>query len=185
MIYRYFFVALFAFAASEAGTAATLCADLRDWRDDDAGAPVHWRTGDGSAQIADAGSRVYAAALVSPAFEVPVSGLSLSWRQRRELSWANSAGVLDVAVGDGEWRDITTLGAKFDDGDYDGRSFAGNPLGARRAWGPGVTMSTTRLALPATLAHRTVRLRFRFGSGGTGDTRPGWFITNLRCELPR
>jgi hypothetical protein len=172
-------------AFGDASAATTLCADLRDWRDDGAAAPLHWRTGEASAQIADSGTRVFVAALISPVLDVPAGGLSLSWRQRRELSWANSAGVLDVSVDDGAWSDVTVAGARFDEGDYDARSFAGNPLGVRRAWGSDVSVSTVRLELPAALAQRTIRLRFRFGSGGTGDAKPGWLITDLRCESGR
>jgi hypothetical protein len=129
-------IALFSVSAVRAGTVATPCADLREWRDDGAGAPLHWRNDGASAQIADDGYRAFAAALVSPSFAVPDGGLSLSWLQRRDLSWANSAGVLDVAVGDADWRDVTAVGGRFEHGDYDGRTFAGNPLGARAAWGP-------------------------------------------------
>lgn len=173
-----------AFAAT-AGSAPTPCADLAEWRNDGAGASTHWRNDGATARIDDEGTRVFAAALVSPPFTVPDGGLAVSWQQRRDLSWANSAGVLDVAIDGGSWRDVTTVGARFDEGSYDGRAFAGNPLGARAAWGPQPRAAAVLLELPATLARRTIRLRFRFGSGGTGDARAGWLISDLRCEALR
>jgi hypothetical protein len=90
--------------------------------------------------------------------------------------------VDDASARIGDWRDFTTVGGHFDDGGYDARAFAGNPLGARPAWGRDVALSATRAQLPASLARHSVRLRFRLGSGGTGEQRSGWAITGFRCE---
>jgi hypothetical protein len=171
-----------AFAATRAAAADPVCADFGRWRDDGTQPMPRWQVDDASARIADEGTRVFAAALVSPPFLVPARGLDLAWQQRRDLSWASSAGVLDVAIDGGDWRDFTAVGGRFDDGGYDARAFAGNPLGARPAWGRDVALSATRAQLPASLARHSVRLRFRLGSGGTGEQRSGWAITGFRCE---
>lgn len=168
-----------------AGTAmaahAGSCPAVASWRSDGSTHAPRWSLrADGAAQIEDSGSTVFAAALTSPAFALPAQGLSLRWQQRTQLSWANSAGVLEIQLDGGSWIDFSAAGGRFLAGGYDSRAFAGNPLGARPAWGGDSFRFETRAELPAQTA-ATVRLRFRFGSSGTGDAGPGWQISGLAC----
>lgn len=161
------------------------CVALDTWRDTGiAGAP-RWNLGHrAEARIADEGDRVFDATLVSPVFAVPRDGLELRWEQRRQFSWASSAGVLEIAVDGGPWRDFTAAGGRFLAGGYDSHAFAGNPLGARAAWGGDAADGATRAALPAAVGGRQARLRFRLGSSGTGDARAGWQLSAFHCEAP-
>jgi hypothetical protein len=135
--------------------------------------------------LADHGTHRYAASLTTPAFVVPPTGLVIGFSQRRDWSWANTAGVLEIAIGGRDFADIVAAGGKFLEGAYDGRSFASHPLGERPAWtaAPGRYVAT-RVRLPAALAGQSVRLRLRAGSAGTGDEAPGWFVTGFACALP-
>lgn len=94
------------------------------------------------------------------------------------------AGVLDVAIDGSDWRDFTTVGECFDEGGYDARAFAGNPLGARPAWGRDAALPATRAQLPASLARHWVRLRFRPGSGGAGERWSGCVVYGFSLRSP-
>ena len=177
-------------ASSGAATAAmsapasplAACSGFATWQTDTVAGSPHWDTAaTAAASIADAGTEVFDAALVSPRFVIPAGGLRLRWRQHTQLSWASTAGVLEIAVDGGDWTDFRSAGGRFLSGGYDSRTFAGNPLGARAAWGGEEQVFETRAELPATLGTRAVQLRFRLGSGGTGDARPGWRLERLSC----
>lgn len=183
---RRVFALLAALLAPGAAAAATDgCVALDAWRDGSVAGAPRWNLGRrAEARVADEGDRVFDAALVSPVFAVPRRGLALRWEQRRQFSWASSAGVLEIAVDGGPWRDFTAAGGRFLAGGYDSRAFAGNPLGARTAWGGDVPAVETRAELPAEAGGRRARLRFRLGSSGTGDARAGWQLSGFRCEAP-
>lgn len=136
-----------------------------------------------AAHLADHGAHRYEATLLSPIFDVPAHGALLRFRQRRAYSWANTVGVLDIAIDGQGFTDITAAGGQFIEGAYDGRSFASNPLGPRRAWlarPEGYT--ETRVRLPAAAQGKTVQLRFRAGSAGTGDESAGWYVDSIACN---
>jgi hypothetical protein len=164
-----------------AATAPGSCPALSDWRNDVAATPRWLAQSDSQVQIADEGSRVFDAALTSPRIALPAQGLDLRWRQRVQLSWANSAGVLEIQLDHAPWQDFTAAGGHFLRGAYDSRAFAGNPLGARPAWGGEREDKEIHAVLAPGHTITSVRLRFRFGSSGTGDTRPGWVIAALHC----
>lgn len=164
--------------ASAAGDA---CPGIARWQQQTAAAP-HWTALPGGAvRIGDDGDRVFDASLTSPPFALPRAGLRLRWQQQLQASWANSAGVLEVQLDGLPWRDFTAAGGRFVSGGYDSRAFAGNPLGDRAAWGGEHGNAEIRAELAPGAAVTTLRLRFRFGSSGTGDARPGWRIGELSC----
>jgi hypothetical protein len=171
---------------AQAGKGESACAGLQYWRDHSATAPrwsVSGRTAvTAVAEIADTGTAVFDAVLLSPAISVPSGGLRLHWQQRSRLSWANTAGVLEICIGDGNWLDFIAAGGQFLRGGYNHRSFAGNPLRARPAWGGEDHSSETEAVLPASSHRQSIQLRFRLASGGTGDLRPGWRISGLTCQ---
>lgn len=139
----------------------------------------------GSFHVVDAGTSRYDAALTSSAFMVPQRGALVEFTQRRAYSWANTVGVLEIAVDDGPFADIASAGGKFLAGAYDGRSLPANPLGPRPAWAAASNSDTlTRVVLPASADGKPVRLRFRIGSAGTGDPLPGWYLGDIRCTQP-
>ncbi len=136
-----------------------------------------------AARVEDFGTKRYEATLTSPPFSVPANGLSLEFQQRRAYSWANTVGVLEIAVDVGPFIDIIDAGGSFLAGAYDGRSLLGNPLGFRNAWAAQPdTDLTTRVKLPDSAKGKHARLRFRIGSAGTGDVLPGWSLGALRCQ---
>lgn len=142
-------------------------------------------SGPNAAHLADHGAYRYEAALLGPPFTVPAQGAILSFRQRRAYSWANTVGVLEIAIAGQAFTDIVAAGGGFIDGAYDGRSFASNPLGPRRAWlAKADGYAETRVRLPAAANGKTVQLRFRAGSAGTGDDSPGWYLDSIACNAP-
>lgn len=159
------------------------------WRTADATPGAGWQTLAGSADggvnaahLADHGAHRYQAGLLSPIFVVPAAGAVLHFRQRRAYSWANTVGVLEIAIDGHAFTDIIAAGGEFLAGGYDGRSFASNPLGARRAWlAAPAAYAETRVRLPAAARGKPVQLRFRAGSGGTGDESPGWYLDSIAC----
>lgn len=181
------FLALLAAALAPGAPAMAIdgCVALDAWRDTGVAGAPRWNLGRAAeARISDEGDRVFDASLVSPVFTVPRGGLELRWEQRRQFSWASSAGVLEIAVDGGPWRDFTAAGGRFLAGGYDSHAFAGNPLGARAAWGGDAADGETRAALPAAAGGHQAQLRFRLGSSGTGDTRAGWQLSGFRCSAP-
>ncbi len=163
------------------------CGLLSEWQGDrHAGSPQWQAVGTTSGetafmQIEDAGANVFDSSLTSPSFPVPSDGLRLLLRQQARMSWANTAGVLEISIEGADWIDFIAAGGHFDEGGYDRMAFAGNPIGMRPAWGGDRPAFTTRATFPASTHGRPVRLRFRLGSGGTGDTQPGWHLSELRC----
>jgi len=143
------------------------------------------RAGDiGRAQLPDAGTARYDALLLSPGFVVPARGADLEFRQRRAYSWANTVGVLEIAIDGGQFEDIASAGGTFKAGAYDGRSLSSNPLGFRSAWAAAPDLYTlTRVSLPSAANGKSVRLRFRIGSAGTGDALPGWSLDDIHCTF--
>jgi hypothetical protein len=138
----------------------------------------------GRAQLPDTGTVRYEASLMSPTFVVPARGADLEFHQRRAYSWANTVGVLEVAIDGGPFLDIAAAGGTFSAGAYDGRSLAGNPLGFRSAWAAAPDLYTlTRVSLPSAANGKSARLRFRIGSAGTGDALPGWSLDNIHCAF--
>lgn len=172
---------------SRAPGVAGACPDLSTW--------VGSKSADGSSQwsnaqgehvswpvhAADSGIRVFDASLTSPPIVVPADGLEFSFAQQLQLSWANSAGVLEIDVPGNGWVDILAAGGRFSEGTYNARSYGGNPIGMRRAWGGTLPPFVTRGILPEAARDKVIRLRFRFASGGTGDIHPGWRLRDLTC----
>jgi hypothetical protein len=137
-----------------------------------------------SVRVPDPGTHRYATDLSSPAFVVPAGGAVIEFRQRRGYSWANTIGVLELSVDDGPYADVVTAGGKFLAGGYDGRSLPTNPLGFRDAWAAAPDVYTlTRVSMPSAAAGKSIRMRFRVASTGTGDSLPGWYIEGIRCVV--
>lgn len=158
-----------------------------DWHNAGASDAPRWvlQAGSGgqqAAHIVDAGTQRYDAALSSPSFVVPQRGALIEFTQHRAYSWANTVGVLEIAVGDGAFADVVVAGGRFLAGGYDGRSLPANPLGSRPAWAAAPDADTlTRVMLPPSANGKAVRLRFRIGSAGTGDSLPGWYLDDIHC----
>lgn len=158
-----------------------------DWRDAGASEAPRWMLQTGShgtqtAHIVDAGTQRYDAALSSPSFVVPQRGALIEFTQHRAYSWANTVGVLEIAVDGGAFDDVVAAGGRFLAGGYDGRSLPANPIGSRPAWAAAPDADTlTRVVLPPSANGKAVRLRFRIGSAGTGDSLPGWYLDDIHC----
>lgn len=132
-------------------------------------------------RVEDPGSNKFDISLTSPALSVPAQGLEILVTQQMDVSWANTAGVLEISVANGSWTDITAAGGRFLEGAYNLRAYAGNPIGMRAAWAGNLTTFKTRVRLPDQAGNQDIRLRFRLGSGGTGDPHAGWSLREFRC----
>lgn len=170
-------------AAQPDGCAAlstlSLTGEAAGWRAH--GAAPAWRADGGAFEIADDGARTYDASLVSPAFAVPAGHREIAIAHRVDFSWASTAAVLDVSIDGAPWRDLVAAGGAFEAGGYDATSYRSNPIGERAAWGGQDVALETRAVLPAAAEGKQARLRFRVGSGGTGDARSGWRIGSVAC----
>ena len=140
-----------------------------------------WRRDGREAVVADAGDRVYDASLVTPPFAVPAARSELAFDHRLDLSWASTAAVLEISIDGAPWRDVVAAGGEFATGGYGHASYRSNPLGERAAWGGQDATLATRVVLPRAAQGHAARLRFRLGSGGTGDARAGWRVGPVRC----
>ena len=162
------------------------CAGLASWHAD----TPFWRVtasapgAEARAEAEDDGARVFDASLTSPAFTVAAHGLDLRLQQHARMSWANTLGVLEISVEAGTWTDFVAAGGRFREGGYNQSAYAGNPLGTRRGWGGEQAAFTTIAEFPHNTHGRSVRLRLRIGSAGTGDRQPGWQVGGLHCESP-
>jgi hypothetical protein len=99
---------------------------------------------------------------------------------------AFDAGVLEIAVDDGDFDDVTTVG-EFVTGGYIDKPVpdAGNPLGGRTGWtGNSGGFVMTAIDLPGSLAGSDVRFRWRLGTDTTNGLE-GWRIDNVKLELRR
>jgi hypothetical protein len=125
--------------------------------------------------------------LVSPPLRVAASGaLRVTMRHRYwfpEVGYGTDGGVVELSTDDGaSWTDVTTLGATLP---YDRSALNSwaNPLNGRRAFSaksagwPAFVPLTIDLS-GAGLAGRTVRLRFRVGSGAY-VAAIGWEIDDI------
>lgn len=122
--------------------------------------------------------------LVSPPIPIYSNAASLSFRNRWSFESSpafpcTDAGVLEIKIGGGSFRDIVTAGGSFVSGGYTGTvnpSFS-NPLAGRPAWcdrsagWPGYL--TTVVSLPVSAAGRTIQLRWRVGLDLTVSTGGG------------
>lgn len=163
------------------------CADLSDWQSSSSPSELlAWQNPridvPGSIHVDDRGSRKFDVSLTSPSIRVSAAGLELRVTQQMQLSWANSAGVLEISIDNGEWTDIIEAGGHFEEGGYNLRAYSGNPIGMRPAWAGSPPAFKTRAVLPTQASNRVVRIRFRLGSGGTGDAHPGWSLREFRCS---
>lgn len=171
------------YPARAAGDDRGICPELREWKPAQPAGRPRWSLGaDAAAQLRDAGDQIFDLTLVSPVFVVPPGGLLLRWKQEHTFSWAASAGVLEIAVDGGAWQDLLAAGGRFLASGYGSRAFAGNPLGARPAWGGVSGRGEARAALPTAAKEYSVQLRFRAGSSGTGDPGQGWLLRDFDCE---
>jgi hypothetical protein len=161
---------------------AGLCPALAQWQASGSGPVWHFDPADASARVADVGFARFESSLTSPPIAVPRDGLTVAIAQQFDLSWANTVAVLDLRTPGSDWSDFVSAGGRFLEGGYNADSFPANPIGVRRAWGGPATQLATRAVLPPWSHGKTVELRFRLGSSGTGDAYPGWSLRALRCD---
>lgn len=130
--------------------------------------------------------------LVSPAFQIDSASAEIEFRNWYELETTflrnrlYDGSVLEIKIGNGDWRDIEAAGGRFLAGGYDGviDSCCSNPLAGRRGWsgrsGPNQTSEfiTSKAKLPPGAAGNQVRFRWRVGTD-VGSFRTGQFIDNI------
>lgn len=125
--------------------------------------------------------------LDSPAFAIPSTAVDpeLRFQHRWNTEGGYDGGVLEVSVDDAPYQDVLAAGGAFLAGGYTGvlSSSYGNPLGGRSAWhGANDSAYTqTRVALPASMRGKTVKLRFRLGSDdGVTPSGAVWRIDTIQ-----
>jgi hypothetical protein len=123
------------------------------------------------------GDHVAQAMLETPPIAIGSPTARLTFRNRWSFDsagWCFDAGVLEIKIGATEYVDILAAGGAFLRGGYSGSVFPdrGNPLASRPAWcfeSPSYpAYLTTDVALPASAAGQTIRLRWRMGTDSSG-----------------
>ena len=130
--------------------------------------------------------------LVSPVFQIVSPNAEISFRNWYELETTflrnkfYDGSVLEIKIGNDDWRDIEAAGGVFISGGYDGvlDGCCQNPLVGRRAWSgkSGVNQTSefifSKAKLPASAAGNNVRLRWRVGTD-VGTSRQGQYVDDL------
>jgi autotransporter-associated beta strand protein len=108
--------------------------------------------------------------LDSGLFSLPANAVSpeISFQHRWNTENTYDGGLVEISINGGSFQDVSAAGGSFLAGGYSGTLSSGyqNPLGGRSAWyGSNDTAYTlTRISLPASVAGKTIQLRFRLGS---------------------
>ena len=125
--------------------------------------------------------------LDSPSFALPAAAAEPEIRFLHRWNTENNydGGVLELSVEGGDYTDITAAGGSFLSGGYSGVLNSGyqNPLAGREAWSGSAdaNYTQTRVALPASLLGKSVRLRFRLGSDSSVSVANAvWRIDTLQ-----
>lgn len=130
--------------------------------------------------------------LISPAIHIPddIDSLRFSfWHQFNLLSGVNG-GVLEIAVNEGSWVDVTesSTGLEFMSGGYNGqvrssgRLLTRNPLGNRNAWSGNTAGSFRQVVIDFNDLenYRGAQIRFRWRLGVSPQTSSlGWYIDDV------
>lgn len=124
--------------------------------------------------------------LDSPAFTIPSAAVDPEIRFQHRWNTENTydGGVLEISVDGDAYSDVLSAGGLFLSGAYTGTLSSGyqNPLGGRQAWfgSADSAYTQTRIALPASMLGKSVRLRFRLGSdSSTSPAGAIWRVDTL------
>ncbi len=135
-----------------------------------------------------------AAYLYSPVIPIVSSSAQLTFRQSYYLEYSTfnhsttyyDGGVLEIAIGSGNFTDIISAGGSFVTGGYNGTLYsrAGNPLGGRNSWtGNSGGWITTTVTLPASAAGQNVQLRWGCGTDmGNYGPVTGWNVDTISLK---
>jgi hypothetical protein len=119
-------------------------------------------------------------ALVSPDIAMPAVA-RLDFKHVFETPPGWTGGVLEVAIGEGDFHDIVTAGGLFVSGGYNGRlsSFPDRPLSGRAAWtGNSIEYTTASIIMPTASSGRNVRVRWRMDSSAS-SWGTGWSVDSI------
>jgi hypothetical protein len=130
--------------------------------------------------------------LVSPEFFINSKQAEISFQNRYDLETTflrnrrYDGAVLEIKIGDADWKDIIAAGGDFEVGGYDGPldNCCQNPLAGREAWsgksGPNQIPEFVRslIRLPSVATGHNVRLRWRVATDN-GTSREGQFIDDV------
>jgi len=152
---------------------------------------VDWTDSPPNAAHARSGRRHGVSALYSPVVALPRAEFELRFRHRWVVEPAPlTGGVLEIAIGGGDFVDILDAGGHFRAGGYNNtvlRCCGRNPIGGRHAWSSPSQprFLATRVDLPAAVAGRSVQFRWRFGSsdGAVDAVRGGWWIDSIELDF--
>ena len=128
--------------------------------------------------------------LDSPLIAVDPAGGELRFRHRFEMTPGGDGGVIEIAIGNGAFKDIVSAGGVFRQGAYNGQVAASagcsggnaNPLVGRDAWsGSQDAFSTVAITLPDKASGHQARFRWRLGTdcNGPAPAANGWWIDDV------
>ncbi|HEX8492256.1 MAG TPA: carboxypeptidase regulatory-like domain-containing protein [Pyrinomonadaceae bacterium] len=121
--------------------------------------------------------------LTSPSFPVTSHKAQVTFRHLYNMEGTFDGGVLEISVDGGPFADILAAGGSFAQNGYTAALAADptNPLGGRQAWThQSGGYITTIVNLPASVAGKNIRLRWRLGADdGNGVTVEGWRVDTI------
>ncbi|MBI4748124.1 MAG: hypothetical protein HY774_06515 [Acidobacteria bacterium] len=133
-------------------------------------------------------TNIGSSSLTSPSIAIPAgaTGLSLTFRQARNLESTFDGGVLELSTNGGaNFNDVTSgaVGGSFAVGGYNGTIDSGfsSPIAGRQAWtGVQATYITSTVNLPATLAGQNIILRWQGAwDSSTANANPNWRVDTI------
>jgi hypothetical protein len=126
--------------------------------------------------------------LVTPAIPITSASTSLTFHHNYNLqasthstTTADDGGVLEIAIGSGQFADILAAGGSFASGGYTRTisSSRGSPLAGRQAWsGNSGGFITTIVNLPAAAAGQTIRIKWRCATDNN-TASSGWYVDTV------
>jgi len=171
-------------AASQGGIPWITATDAADTAPNSAYAPTPSQSGD--------------SVLTTAPIAIDPAGGELRFRHRFATTPGSDGGVIEIAIGNGPFRDIVSAGGVFRQGGYNSKITASaacsggdaNPLLGRDAWsGSQDAFTIVAVTLPDRASGHQARFRWRLGTdcAGPAPAASGWWIdtVNVTAAAPR
>lgn len=150
-----------------------------------AGTPNNWITSGLAAFVGDPDT-ISDNVLVTPAFTVTANA-RLSFTQFLSLEPCCDGVALEIAIGNGAFKDILAAGGHFVSGGYNTIVGGQNPIAGRGVWnGLSASFQNVVVDLPTAANGKSVQLRWRLTSDDSNvGEQDGYFLDTIHLDLDR
>jgi len=132
--------------------------------------------------------------LTSPPMQISAEATTVSFRHSYNTEHGWDGGVFEISIDGGAYQDFVGAGGVFLQNGYNGTMGVSppNPLGGRAGWtGSSGGYVTTVGRVPPSAAHKSIKLRWRFGADdNSAPAGGGWNVDSIRifsnfaCNIP-